>query len=46
MTKENGSGIGLPISRSIMHLHDGKISLESVYGEGTKVSIVFRNTHR
>ncbi len=45
-TKENGSGIGLPIARSIVRLHDGKISLESVYGEGTKVSIAFRNTHR
>ncbi|MBL4561234.1 MAG: hypothetical protein JKX79_09645 [Labilibaculum sp.] len=42
-TKENGSGIGLSIARSIMRLHDGKISLESVYGEGTKVTISFRN---
>ncbi|WP_442913417.1 ATP-binding protein [Labilibaculum sp. K2S] len=45
MIKENGSGIGLPIARSILRLHDGKISLESVYGEGTKVSIAFRYTH-
>ncbi|MBN2598248.1 ATP-binding protein [Labilibaculum sp.] len=41
-TKENGSGIGLPIARSVMRLHDGKISLESVYGQGTRVLIEFR----
>lgn len=45
-TKDNGSGIGLPIARSIMRLHNGKIGLESVYGEGTVVSIAFRNTYR
>ncbi len=41
-TKENGSGIGLSIARSIMRLHNGNINLESFYGEGTKVMISFR----
>lgn len=39
-TKENGSGIGLSIARTIMRLHDGKISVESTYSVGTKVSIL------
>ncbi|BAX81307.1 sensor histidine kinase [Labilibaculum antarcticum] len=41
-TKENGSGIGLSIARSIMRLHNGNINLESFYGEGTRVLISFR----
>ena len=44
-TKENGSGIGLSIARSIIRLHDGKISLESVYGKGTSLLILFQNSH-
>lgn len=45
-TKENGSGIGLPIARSIMRLHNGNINLESIYGEGTRVLISFRKLIR
>lgn len=41
-TRENGSGIGLSIARSIMRLHNGNIRLESFYGEGTRVLISFR----
>ncbi|RXQ92235.1 hypothetical protein EO244_11845 [Ancylomarina salipaludis] len=40
-TRENGSGIGLSITRQIMRLHQAKISLESVYGEGCKVELSF-----
>ena len=40
-TRENGSGIGLSITRQIMRLHQAKISLESVYGEGCKVELNF-----
>ena len=40
-TKKNGSGIGLPLSRQIMKLHNGSISVKSVYGEGTEFSIIF-----
>ncbi len=34
-TKENGSGIGLSLSRQIMILHKGSLSLQSRPGEGT-----------
>ena len=34
-TKEEGSGIGLSLSRQIMQLHKGRISAQSVVGEGT-----------
>ena len=40
-TKENGSGIGLSLSRQIMHLHKGEISVESEEGKGTVVSLLF-----
>ena len=38
-TKEEGSGIGLSLSRQIMHLHKGQIELQSEVGEGTVVSL-------
>ena len=38
-TKEEGSGIGLSLSRQIMHLHKGQIELQSAVGEGTVVSL-------
>lgn len=34
-TKEDGSGIGLAISRNIMQAHDGRITFESAEGKGT-----------
>lgn len=34
-TKEEGSGIGLSLSRQIMRVHKGRISVQSVVGEGT-----------
>lgn len=40
-TRENGSGIGLSIARQIMRLHQGKISIESTYGEGSSVELSF-----
>jgi len=40
-TKENGSGIGLSLSRQIIKLHGGAISINSETGIGTKVSIRF-----
>jgi|AP12_2_1047962.scaffolds.fasta_scaffold00549_5 two-component system, NtrC family, nitrogen regulation sensor histidine kinase NtrY len=40
-TKENGSGIGLSLSRQIMQLHKGEISISSRIGEGTEVSLIF-----
>jgi nitrogen fixation/metabolism regulation signal transduction histidine kinase len=40
-TRENGSGIGLSVVRQIIRMHQAKINLESVYGEGCKVDLLF-----
>jgi len=40
-TKENGSGIGLSLSRQIMQLHGGSIKVVSVPGKFTEVDLVF-----
>ncbi|KSU85861.1 Signal transduction histidine kinase [Fictibacillus enclensis] len=36
-----GSGLGLPIAKSIMNLHKGEINLISTQGEGTEVILRF-----
>ena len=40
-TKKEGMGIGLSLSRQIMNLHGGTLSVESVLGERTSFSLVF-----
>nr|NQU91479.1 hypothetical protein [Bacteroidota bacterium] len=40
-TREKGTGIGLSISKNIMHLHKGSIRINSEQGEGTKVTLKF-----
>jgi nitrogen fixation/metabolism regulation signal transduction histidine kinase len=40
-TKENGSGIGLSLSKQIMQNHDGTISVNSVLNKGTKFTLKF-----
>lgn len=40
-TKEGGSGIGLSLSRQIMHLHKGSISVHSEPDECTTFTLVF-----
>ncbi|MCK5028164.1 MAG: ATP-binding protein [Bacteroidales bacterium] len=40
-TKENGSGVGLPLSRQIMKLHKGSINIESEPNIQTKVNLTF-----
>lgn len=40
-TKEKGSGIGLSLSRQIMHAHNGTISVYSVPNQETAFTLVF-----
>ena len=40
-TKEDGLGIGLSLSRQIMNLHGGTLSVESIPGERTAFSLIF-----
>lgn len=40
---ENGRGWGLPIARLILQAHGADIEIESVVGEGTKVTVVISN---
>jgi nitrogen fixation/metabolism regulation signal transduction histidine kinase len=42
-TSETGSGIGLSISKQIMKMHDGTISVSSIPNESTEFSLVFNN---
>jgi two-component system cell cycle sensor histidine kinase PleC len=36
-TAEQGTGLGLPISRGLMRAHGGDLTLQSVVGQGTRV---------
>ena len=40
-TKENGSGIGLSLSRQIMQMHGGSLKIKSVPGKQTSVVLSF-----
>ncbi len=40
-TKEEGSGIGLSLSRQIMRMHKGNITVQSEEGEGTVFTLAF-----
>lgn len=40
-TKPTGSGIGLTISRQIMHQHHGSIAVQSEMGEGSTFTLLF-----
>ncbi len=42
-TKPSGSGIGLTISRQIMHQHNGNITVSSQPGEGSVFTLSFPN---
>lgn len=38
-TKSSGTGLGLAIVHNIMEAHDGKVAIESRYGQGTSVTL-------
>jgi signal transduction histidine kinase len=38
-TRQNGTGLGLPISRQIAKAHGGFLEIESEAGQGTTVSV-------
>ena len=42
-TKKQGSGIGLSLSKQIMHLHGGYIKVESWENKGTTIRLIFRS---
>lgn len=42
-TRENGSGIGLSLSRQIMQLHGGSLQVNSIPGKETVFVLVFRS---
>lgn len=39
-TKERGSGLGLPIVKSIIETHQGTLKIDSAVGQGTVVTII------
>lgn len=39
--KGKGTGLGLPLTRTLVELHNGTLHLESTIGKGTKVTIRF-----
>ncbi len=44
-TKKTGSGIGLSLTRQILHGHGGTIDLTSVVNEGTRCTLFFPSEH-
>ncbi|MDR1677369.1 MAG: response regulator, partial [Deltaproteobacteria bacterium] len=43
-TKVEGTGLGLPIARSLCRMMNGDISVESVFGQGSKFTATCRQT--
>lgn len=39
-SKKSGTGLGLSIATEIVHLHQGELWIESIYGEGTQITIM------
>jgi two-component system sensor histidine kinase HydH len=45
-TKPSGTGLGLAIVHRIMEAHNGEIHVDSTPGQGTTISLIFRNQAR
>lgn len=43
---QSGSGLGLSVSRNIIHMHRGLIHAESTPGKGTKVTVILKLAER
>jgi len=39
--KHQGTGLGLPLTKALVELHDGTLDLQSKLGEGTTVTLIF-----
>ena len=39
-----GTGLGLAITKSLVELFDGKITAESIYGQGSKFTVILKQT--
>jgi len=39
--RDHGTGLGLPICRSLMEAHGGSLEIDSAPGEGTRVRLRF-----
>jgi len=39
--QHEGTGLGLPLSKTLMELHEGELILESQFDKGTKVTLIF-----
>lgn len=44
-SKANGNGLGMLIVENIVKAHNGKISIESKVGRGTKITVSLRRAH-
>lgn len=42
--KQEGTGLGLPLAKGLVELHGGTLSLDSVVGQGTRVTVAFPAT--
>jgi two-component system cell cycle sensor histidine kinase PleC len=40
-TSERGTGLGLPIVKGLVEMHDGRINLDSELGQGTRMTVIF-----
>lgn len=39
--RHEGTGLGLPLTKALIEMHEGQLALSSVYGQGTEVRVWF-----